>query len=144
MKLILSLCLLAFITASCNQKKMDSKELTNVAVVRDVTDPNETQEETPLRNDIEEKTEVVPQQQVKRTAPKYHIIVASFRHDEKNKADKMVKQLRAMDYQAIIIDLKGRFRISLANYPDKDTAEAERDKYREITDRQDIWILKTE
>ena len=153
MKLFLSLGLIMCIAVSCNYKKLNSQDLTNITAIRDVSDPNETQKESTAatqqsgisspQNTIAPTTFTRPQSN-RKFQEKYNIIVASFAHNEKNKADKLVQKLKSMDYPATIIDFKGRYRVSIASYSDQKTAEAERDKYREITDRKDIWIFKTE
>lgn len=148
MKLILTLCFFMWIAAACNYKKPAPEDLTSISVVRDVADPNEARNESAEKNNILEEKTITPientRPQYKKQGPQYHIIVASFTHSERDKADKLVKRLKAMDYNAGIIDMKGRLRVSLASYADKQTAETERDKYREITDRQDIWIFKSD
>lgn len=142
----LILAIAAICVAGCKSNKMEPENLTNIQVARNMeerpasntTAQSVTRQESPSP---ENKTEsnYVPRSRQKAT---YHIIVASYVRSERAKAEKLVKDLKTKHYPAQLIDAKGRLRISIESFSEEQEAQQERDKYREITDRQDIWILK--
>ena len=73
---------------------------------------------------------------------RYHIIVGSFSSAEKKRAEQLVEKLKAQDYPATLISSSQRYRVSIESFPTENEANAARDEYRKITDRQDIWVHK--
>lgn len=144
MRIIAILCVLIFIATACQNKQLNKKQLTAVSAVREISESTK-----PAADDRSQETTTTPEntriQKPDRlkTGSQYHIIVASFAYSERNRAEKLLKSLRAKEYPAAIIDLKGRLRVSIETLTDRKEAYIARDKYREITDRQDIWILET-
>jgi len=70
----------------------------------------------------------------------YHIIVAS--HPRENLAEKDVTQLKAKGFpNAQIITKDQRYRVSIANYTDKQEATKQRDLLATQLGQSDIWIM---
>ena len=81
------------------------------------------------------------EQNIKKTNTRsYHIIVAS--HPRENLAEKDVTQLKAKGFQnAQIITKDQRYRVSIANYTDKQEATKQRDLLATQLGQSDIWIM---
>lgn len=144
MRLFIYIFTLIIIATGCKDKKLSQESLTEVSVIRDATDPNTSKEASSVKekNDDREETENYTRPNYRQEKAQFHIIVASFTYAEKNKADKLTQSLKAEGYPAIIMDMKKRYRISIESFDNRQQAMKARDKYREITDRQDIWILE--
>ena len=56
--------------------------------------------------------------------------------------EQLVEKLKAQDYPATLISSSQRYRVSIESFPTENEANAARDEYRKITDRQDIWVHK--
>ena len=128
MKLVLFLSfvlILPFI--GCQRDKMNSKNLTTVNVKRN------------LPASLSGNT--VSEQNIKKTNTRsYHIIVAS--HPRENLAEKDVTQLKAKGFQSAQIIIKDqRYRVSIANYTDKQEATKQRDLLATQLGQSDIWIM---
>ena len=61
---------------------------------------------------------------------------------QKKTAEQLVEKLKAQDYPATLISSSQRYRVSIESFPTENEANAARDEYRKITDRQDIWVHK--
>ena len=136
----------AFLFSGCDHKEMASKYLTDVSVVRESgSNAGKTSASDDERGNNEApKTPLSQPVYTPRTARNsYYIIVASYIPSERARAEKLVNGLKAKGYPAQILDAKGRLRVSIESFPTEEEARVERDRYRELTDRQDIWILKT-
>lgn len=137
--ILVCVCLLA----GCQTKKMDPKQLTNVTVMRNI----EGQNTSTLKNNIPEENaranqNIAPKnQRLADRKSQYYIIVASYPLADRPKAEKLTNGLKDKGYPAEIIEAKGRLRVSIESFSTLEEAQIQRDKYREITDRQDIWIL---
>ena len=137
--ILVCVCLLA----GCQTKKMDPKQLTNVTVMRNT----EGQNTSTLKNNIPEENaranqNIAPKnQRLADRKSQYYIIVASYPLADRPKAEKLTNGLKDKGYPAEIIEAKGRLRVSIERFSTLEEAQIQRDKYREITDRQDIWIL---
>jgi hypothetical protein len=70
------------------------------------------------------------------------ILSWSFSSAEKKRAEQLVEKLKAQDYPATLISSSQRYRVSIESFPTENEANAARDEYRKITDRQDIWVHK--
>ena len=81
------------------------------------------------------------EQNIKKTNTKsYHIIVAS--HPRENLAENDVTQLKAKGFpDAQIIIKDQRYRVSIANYTDKQEATKQRDLLATQLGQSDIWIM---
>ena len=81
------------------------------------------------------------EQNIKKTNTRsYHIIVAS--HPRENLAEKDVTQLKAKGFpEAQIITKDQRYRVSIANYTDKQEATKQRDLLATQLGQSDIWIM---
>lgn len=143
MKFIVLFVVLAFTLTGCKDKNLSQKDLTNIPVIRETGNNNQPKETivNPVSVPSDNATTYTPPRQNSQSDA-YHIIVASFSYAERNRAEKLVKDLREKGYPAKIIDSKKRYRISIESFNNMKQANNVRDEYREITDRQDIWILK--
>ena len=142
MKLVLFLSfvlMLPFI--GCQRDKMNSKNLTTVNVKRNLP------ASLPGNNVSLDTIRQSPSQDGNNTTitsnPKtrtYHIIVAS--HPRENLAEKDVTQLKAKGFpNAQIITKDQRYRVSIANYTDKQEATKQRDLLATQLGQSDIWIM---
>ena len=143
----------------CQRDKMNSKNLTTVNVKRSLPASisgnhvsldtiKQNANNTTIASNV--KT-LLPQQQtakkqgteqnIKKTNTKsYHIIVAS--HPRENLAEKDVTQLKAKGFpDAQIIIKDQRYRVSSANYTDKQEASKQRDLLATQLGQSDIWIM---
>lgn len=136
---LILLALLFFGMSGCKEKELSSKFLTNIPVMRNIEESSNTPKQATTTH-TEEKT--IPAVAPASSEGKYYIIVGSFGRSERSRAQKLVNGLKSKGYPAEIIDAKGRLRVSIESFTNEKEAEIQRDKYREITDRQDIWIMK--
>ena len=145
----------------CQRDKMNSKNLTTVNVKRSLPasiSANHVSLDTIKQNysqdtnntTITSNVKTLPSQQqttkkqgteqnIKKTNTKsYHIIVAS--HPRENLAENDVTQLKAKGFPQIIIKDQ-RYRVSIANYTDKQEATKQRDLLATQLGQSDIWIM---
>lgn len=164
MKLVLFLSfvlMLPFI--GCQRDKMNSKNLTTANVKRSLPaslpgsnvpldtikqnlsrDTNNTTIASNVKTSPSKLQTGKPkgtEQNIKKTNTRsYHIIVAS--HPRENLAEKDVTQLKAKGFpEAQIITKDHRYRVSIANYTDKQEATKQRDLLATQLGQSDIWIM---
>ena len=159
MKLVLFLSfvlMLPFI--GCQRDKMNSKNLTTTNVKRSLPaslpenqvslDTSQDANNTTIASNVklspsrqETGKQQGTEQNIKKTNTRsYHIIVAS--HPRENLAEKDVTQLKAKGFQnAQIITKDQRYRVSIANYTDKQEATKQRDLLATQLGQSDIWIM---
>lgn len=132
MKLMLVLLAMGCFISGCKNKDLSSQYLSRISVIRD-TEPSLPNSQT---------TYTPPQTANQQNNTQYHIIVASFSAKEKARAEKLLSRLKAKDYPATLLYSSQRYRVSIESFPTEAEANAARDEYRSITDRQDIWVHK--
>ncbi|WP_286156298.1 SPOR domain-containing protein [Parabacteroides goldsteinii] len=133
MKLVLAFLIIGCCISGCKNKDLSSQHLSRISVIRD-TEPS-----LPNNN----KATYTPSQTgIQQNNTQYHIIVASFSTREKARAEKMLSRLKAKDYPATLLYSSQRYRVSIESFSTEAEANAARDEYRSITDRQDIWVHK--
>ena len=164
MKLVLCLSfvlMLPFI--GCQRDKMNSKNLTTTNVKRSLPaslpenqvsldtikqNPSQDANNTTIASNVklsssrqETGKQQGTEQNIKKTNTRsYHIIVAS--HPRENLAEKDVTQLKAKGFpEAQIITKDQRYRVSIANYTDKQEATKQRDLLATQLGQSDIWIM---
>ena len=164
MKLVLFLSfvlMLPFI--GCQRDNMNSKNLTTTNVKRSLPaslPENQVSLDTIKQNPSQEANNTTSssnvklassrqetgkqqgtEQNIKKTNTRsYHIIVAS--HPRENLAEKDVTQLKAKGFpEAQIITKDQRYRVSIANYTDKQEATKQRDLLATQLGQSDIWIM---
>ena len=118
----------------CQRDKMNSKNLTTVnTTITSNVKTLPSQQQTTKKQGTE--------QNIKKTNTKsYHIIVAS--HPRENLAENDVTQLKAKGFpDAQIIIKDQRYRVSIANYTDKQEATKQRDLLATQLGQSDIWIM---
>ena len=142
MKLVLFLSfvlMLPFI--GCQRDKMNSKNLTTVNVKRNLPASlpgNHVSLDTIRQRPSQDANNTTITSNVKTRS--YHIIVAS--HPRENLAEKDVTQLKAKGFpNAQIITKDQRYRVSIANYTDKQEATKQRDLLATQLGQSDIWIM---
>ena len=142
MKLVLFLSfvlMLPFI--GCQRDKMNSKNLTTVNVKRNLPASlpgNNVSLDTIRQSPSQDANNTTITSNVKTRS--YHIIVAS--HPRENLAEKDVTQLKAKGFpNAQIITKDQRYRVSIANYTDKQEATKQRDLLDTQLGQSDIWIM---
>ena len=142
MKLVLFLSfvlMLPFI--GCQRDKMNSKNLTTVNEKRNLTASlpgNNVSLDTIRQSPSQDANNTTIVSNVKTRS--YHIIVAS--HPRENLAEKDVTQLKAKGFpNAQIITKDQRYRVSIANYTDKQEATKQRDLLATQLGQSDIWIM---
>ena len=164
MKLVLFLSfvlMLPFI--GCQRDKMNSKNLTTTNVKRSLPaslpenqvsldtikqNPSQDANNTTIASNVklsssrqETGKQQGTEQNIKKTNTRsYHIIVAS--HPRENLAEKDVTQLKAKGFpEAQISSKEQRYRVSIANYTDKQEATKQRDLLATQLGQSDIWIM---
>ena len=142
MKLVLFLSfvlMLPFI--GCQRDKMNSKNLTTVNVKRNLPASlpgNNVSLDTIRQSPSQDANNTTITSNVKTRS--YHIIVAS--HPRENLAEKDVTQLKAKGFpNGQIITKDQRYRVSIANYTDKQEATKQRDLLATQLGQSDIWIM---
>lgn len=147
----------------CQRDKMNSKNLTTANVKRSLSaslpgnhisldtirqNPSQDANNTMIASNVKispSRQETVKQQGTEQNIKKintrsYHIIVAS--HPRENLAEKDVTQLKAKGFpEAQIITKDQRYRVSIANYTDKQEATKQRDLLATQLGQSDIWIM---
>ena len=164
MKLVLFLSFVLMLPfVSCQRDKMNSKNLTTVNVKRSLPaslpgnhapldtirqNPSQDANNTTIASNVKTspsrqqtgKTKGTEQNIKKTNTRSYHIIVAS--HPRANRAEKDVIQLKAKGFpEAQIITKDQRYRVSIANYTDKQEATKQRDLLATQLGQSDIWIM---
>lgn len=124
--------------SGCQNKELPSKHLTTLSVIRETESSNPVVNQPNTNAPATETQTPVPQA----TSTKYHVIVSSFGANEKARAERMVSQLRSKNYPATLLYSTQRYRVSIESFSSETEANAARDEYRAITDRQDIWVYK--
>lgn len=144
MRFIISFVIAVLIFTACKDKDLSEKDLTNVNIVRefDNSPVKENSSNTVTAQSDNGKIYNSPRHNTQ--SDEYHIIVASFSYGERNRAQKLVADLKEKGFPAKTIDSKKRLRVSIESFSNMEQANKARDEYRAITDRQDIWILKKE
>lgn len=147
MRLILPLSLITLsVLIGCQHDKMNSKNLTSVNVQRNLPaslpetgmpPATEKQPSAQAPETILSSSKNTPTPLPTRS---YHIIVAS--HPREELAQKDVEGLKAKGYaDARIIIKDGRYRVSIANNPDKQEATKQRNELAEQLGQSDIWVM---
>lgn len=139
MKFLSILLISGLFFTGCRNKELPSKYLSNIPVVRETESSRNLPKDAPSSAPVYTQT---PVHQISNA--RYHIIVASFGTNERSRAEKLVQQLKSKNYPATLITSSQRYRVSIENFTSETEANAARDEYRAATDRQDIWIYKTE
>lgn len=125
----------------CQRDKMNSKNLTTVNVKRNLPASlpgNNVSLDTIRQSPSQDANNTTITSNVKTRS--YHIIVAS--HPRENLAEKDVTQLKAKGFpNAQIITKDQRYRVSIANYTDKQEATKQRDLLATQLGQSDIWIM---
>lgn len=142
MKLVLFLSFVLMLPfVGCQRDKMNSKNLTTVNVKRNLPASlpgNNVSLDTIRQSPSQDANNTTITSNVKTRS--YHIIVAS--HPRENLAEKDVTQLKAKGFQnAQIITKDQRYRVSIANYTDKQEATKQRDLLATQLGQSDIWIM---
>lgn len=139
MRFVLVFLVLGLSISGCKDKNLSSKHLTCISVVRETeASPSGNQSAQTQPPSAPAVSPSVPRQ----STAQYHIIVASFSAREKARAEKMLSRLKAKNYPATLLYSSNRYRISIESFSSEAEANAARDEYRSITDRQDIWVHK--
>ncbi len=146
MKLLANCLIIGCLIIGCNERSLPKEYLSNIHVVRAMNKATSTpaQKEKKMEQQQEKRLtkEIQTPQETKNAGIRFHIIVASFKEGEKTNAEKTVNRLKAENNPASLVYSSQRFRVSIASFPSEAEAIAALEKYRIITKRQDIWILK--
>ena len=140
MKFTLLFLLLSFLIYGCKNKELPAKYLSTI-----LSNGIEVTSYIPGEgHNLQEHSVVLIRGGRVKDLPgtRYHIIVGSFSSAEKKRAEQLVEKLKAQDYPATLISSSQRYRVSIESFPTENEANAARDEYRKITDRQDIWVHK--
>ena len=124
---------------SCKDKELPAQYLTTMSVVRESSQPSVASKPSSLT-----KVQTPPAVVASQAEKKYHIIVGSFALSAKTKAEKLVQQLHTEKYPASLLTSSQRYRVSIESFVSENEANKALDKYRKITNRQDIWVYKSE
>ena len=122
MKFTLLFLLLSFLIYGCKNKELPAKYLSTITVVRETGGNHNIRQTGEEATSPSHATPILPQQANTHSGTRYHII--------------------AQDYPATLISSSQRYRVSIESFPTENEANAARDEYRQITDRQDIWVHK--
>ena len=135
MKFVLFLSFIALpFLFGCQRDKMTSNNLTTINVKRELP-PANTEATSPAKTPPPASLTVKPATPAK----SYHIIVAS--HPGEKLAQEAVARLKARGYgDARVINKDQRYRVSIANDPDKQEATKKRNELAIQLKQEDIWI----
>jgi len=138
MKLAVTFLVLGCFFSGCKHKELSSEYLSNISVIREIeSTPSQIQAKS-----IPTETVPLPSSGSPVSQTRYHVIVSSFGANEKARAERLISQLKAKNYPATLIYSSQRYRVSIESFLTEAEANAARDEYRAITDRQDIWVHK--
>jgi len=135
MKFTLLFLLLSFLIYGCKNKELPAKYLSTITVVRETGGNHNIRQTGEEATSPSHATPILPQQANTHSG-------TSFSSAEKKRAEQLVEKLKAQDYPATLISSSQRYRVSIESFPTENEANAARDEYRKITDRQDIWVHK--
>ena len=141
--LIVALCM-----TGCKDNALPPQQLTNIPVVRNTEEVNKTttqnnSENTSASNKTTSYTSsVTPTLDKPSQKCKWYIIVASYRSDERRRAEKLVKGLKAEGYPAEVIDAIGRLRVSIEYHFSEEKAYERRAEFLKIPGFEGTWVLK--
>lgn len=138
MKFILPIIIFCLSICGCKNKELPSDQLSNIQVVRVNSEVRPAHQPATTVGESPATETVTPPA----SRSVYHVIVASFSYAEKARAERLVEKLKEQGYPASVINSAQRYRVSIESFPTETAANAARDEYRSITDRQDIWVLK--
>lgn len=138
MKISITFLTIICLFLGCKNRSLPSEHLSNIRVVRSMAKEADKPASKQQENTTEKEKNILPEVKDEN----YHIIVASFKENDKASAEKTVKQLKAENHPASLIYSSQRYRVSIAGFPTEAEATAALDKYRTITKRQDIWVHK--
>lgn len=133
----------------CKNNTVPPQHLTNIQVIRNTEEAGKTTTQNNADNTSENN---VSSTLTSTTAPtlvrpaqnwRWYIIVASYRSNEKYRAEKLVKGLKAEGYPAQIIEAIGRLRVSIEDYSSEEMAYERRAEFLRIPGFEGTWILKT-
>lgn len=139
MKFILPITIACLAVSGCKNKELPSEYLSRIHVVRESS--GMTAPHSPALPP-EGQTLSVSTPPSQERHPVYHVIVGSFSQAEKVQAERLTEKLKAQGYPASIIHSAQRYRVSIKSFPTASAANAAREEYRALTDREDIWVLK--
>ena len=141
MKLIWSILTSGCCLLGCTNKELPTKYLSTISVVRETEN---MQQSIPSQTVPIQQAENIPVPQNSQQGIRYHVIVSSFGINEKERAEKLVTQLKVKNYPATLLYSSKRYRVSIESFTSESEANTARDEYRISTDRQDIWVHKVE
>lgn len=143
--LVLALCM-----TGCKDNTLPPQHLTNIPVIRNTEEagsktaaPNNTDNTSAPHNAATYTSTVTPTLDKSSQRCKWYIIVASYRNDERRRADKLVKGLKTEGYPAEVIETKGRLRISIEYHFSEEKAYERRAEFLKIPGFEGTWILKS-
>lgn len=139
---------LALCMTGCKDNTLPPQQLTGIPVVRNTEEAGKT----PAQNNPDNSSEsnknatytnsVTPTLDKASQRCKWYIIVASYRSNEKHRANKLVNGLKTEGYPAEIIETKGRLRISIEYHFSEEKAYERRAEFLKIPGFEGTWILK--
>lgn len=140
--LVVVLCM-----AGCKDNALPTQQLTTIPVVRNTEEAGKMAQNNSENTSASNKTTTY----TSTTSPtlnkpsqrcKWYIIVASYRSDERRRAEKLVNGLKAEGYPAEVIETKGRLRISIEYHFSEEKAYERRAEFLKIPGFEGTWILK--
>ena len=140
---------LALCMTGCKDNVLPPQQLTNIPVIRNT---EEAGSKTAAQNNSDNTStpnktttyisSVTPTLDKPSQRCKWYIIVASYRSDERRRAEKLVKGLKTEGYPAEVIETKGRLRISIEYHFSEEKAYERRAEFLKIPGFEGTWILK--
>lgn len=148
MRLLFTILIPILIISGCKDKQISPQYLTNVSVVRETEEINNTQKEptavtprTPADIKVASSDANIPEVSGQPAASQYHIIVRSYNSSRYNEAKEMVRKLKAIGYPAMLVNKDKRFRVSIDHYTNKAEADKACEELRKFTEYNDMWVL---
>ncbi|WP_251621179.1 hypothetical protein [Odoribacter lunatus] len=132
---------------SCKNNPLPPQHLTTIQVARNTEESGKTATQTNTTNTTESDSYATSNNSSLRNSQseqgmEWHIIIASYRNNERQRAEKVLKGLKAENYPAQIIDTKGRLRISIEHHFSEAKAYERRAEFLKIPGFEGTWILK--
>ena len=141
MKIIITILLLSSCIFGCKNKELSNDQLSKITVVRHIEKKRNSIQQ---QNSESDSMKIIQEQNKKNAIKRFHIIVASYQSKDKINAEKLVQKLIRQKHHAELISSANRYRVSIANFTNEQAANGALDKYKGITQRNDIWVYKEE
>ncbi|MFA8433961.1 MAG: SPOR domain-containing protein [Marinifilaceae bacterium] len=125
--------LFSLLSFSCNQEVNNGKRNETPHNVERVAPEPSSQPKTSESSTGQKTTPII-------AGINFHVIAASY--NVKNQAEQLRKQLYRKGYPSKVLYNKGRYRVTLVSFPQKEEALHELKRLRKLNRKPDLWLLR--